>query len=115
MTLYLVNAFSINMLPPIDIGHYASVHFERIDSGIAGTTIAYHMHSNDFVNAIGHADMARVIGEIIGHPDLEANRVSVTLEFGKDVLIVAQYRGPRLPEDATKLPEGATIEFWEVT
>jgi hypothetical protein len=34
-------------------------------------------------------------------------------EIGEGVL-VAQYRGPRLPEGATELPEGATIEWYVV-
>jgi hypothetical protein len=31
-----------------------------------------------------------------------------------DTLIVAQYRGPRLPEGAITLPEGAEIVFFKV-
>lgn len=44
---------------------------------------------------------------------VQANRINVQL--GDDQrIIVAQYRGPRLPEGATQLPEGATLEFYRV-
>ena len=48
----------------------------------------------DVESAIGHEDTARVVS---------------------DVLSVAQYTGPRLLEGATMLPEGANIEFFEVS
>lgn len=45
-------------------------------------------------------------------------RFSVDWELGEgaeDALtLVGQYRGPRLPDGATTLPEGATIEWWHV-
>jgi len=62
-----------------------------------------------FTSAIGHADTAAVVGNILDLP-VQANRVSVKLEQG-DNLIVAQYSGPRLPEGSTSLPEGASIKF----
>lgn len=42
-----------------------------------------------------------------------ANRVNVKLEPGV-LILVGQYIGPRLPEGATTLPEGASIEWWTV-
>lgn len=45
--------------------------------------------------------------------EVPVNRASYTLVPGEK-LLVAQYKGPRLPEGATKLPEGATIEFYLV-
>jgi hypothetical protein len=41
---------------------------------------------------------------------LACNRVNVSLKPG-DAAIVGQYIGPRLPEGATTLPEGATIKW----
>lgn len=66
-----------------------------------------------FESCIGHADTAAVISNLLG-VDLPMNRQSVTLEENETV-VVAQYTGPRLPEGATELPEGATITFWQVT
>ena len=61
------------------------------------------------VSAIGHADTAKVVGGLIG-VDLSANRANVFLKPGEK-MVVAQYIGPRLPEGATQLPDGARIEF----
>jgi hypothetical protein len=41
-------------------------------------------------------------------------RVTVKLERDDEV-IIAQYTGPRLPEGATRLPDGARLEWWLVT
>lgn len=60
-------------------------------------------------SAIGHADTARIISNMLGI-ELPSNRINVKLLHGEK-MIVAQYSGPRLPEGATTLPEGAKIEF----
>ena len=100
----LTNAFSINMLHGTTMVDFSEISIEKAKELIAS--------AEEFVCAIGHADTAAVVGGILG-VDLEPNRVSVTLDF-PEKLIVAQYTGPRLPEGATTLPDGATIKFWEV-
>lgn len=67
----------------------------------------------DVESAIGHQDTAKVVSDILGF-EVKPNRVSIKLNEN-DVLYVAQYTGPRLPEGATTLPEGAILEFFEVT
>jgi len=74
---------------------------------------------DDFQCAVGHADTARLVAVDIGLPELAeawaaiaATRPTVSAEGNS--LIVAQYRGPRLPEGATTLPDGAVIEYWQV-
>lgn len=71
--------------------------------------------SVELESAIGHADTATLFSKILGIP-LIANRVSVKL--GADnknaSLLIGQYNGPRLPEGATTLPEGASIDWWMV-
>lgn len=62
----------------------------------------------DCISAIGHADTARVVSNILNR-DVQANRISLTLSEG-DTLYVAQLTGGRLPEGATTLPEGFTLE-----
>lgn len=98
----LANAFSLNMLG--EKADFTLIRVKPIDS----TEIPV-----DAVSCIGHADTARVVGNILGR-EVPCNRVNVTLKKN-DVLYVAQYKGPRLPEGATELPEGATIQFLEVT
>jgi len=61
---------------------------------------------NNAKSIIGHVDLARIL-------QVPYNRSSVILSEG-DILLVAQYKGSRLPEGATKLPEDSTIEFFLV-
>ena len=104
MEFILVNAFSINMLSPE--GH--DLAFRP-----CGAENVRNLHRNHgLVSAVGHADTAAVLSNILGF-DVPCNRVNVELDRDHS-LVVAQYRGPRLPEGATELPEGATIEFWQV-
>lgn len=62
-----------------------------------------------FISCVGHASTAALYSETLGM-SIEANRVSVSLDFG-DAIMVGAYQGPRLPEGCTTLPEGATINW----
>lgn len=63
---------------------------------------------------IGHPDTARLVSGILGmEVPFDEQRRSLVLERD-DILIVAQYHGPRLPAGAEQLPEGAEINFWAV-
>lgn len=106
--LYLVNAFSINMLTDLLEQGPLSVHIVPVDSKYVSNLLA----DRDFTSAVGHADTARIISNILGI-DVPVNRVNVSLRWG-DAIIVAQYTGPRLSEGATELPEGAQIRFFMV-
>lgn len=97
----LVNAFSLGMLP---LEAMNIIRVKRINSNEVPT---------DIESAIGHVDTAKVVSNILGF-EVKPNRVSIKLSES-DVLYVAQYTGPRLPEGATTLPEGASLEFFEVT
>ena len=97
---YLVNAFSIQMLS----GPATTVRFEEIDA----TDIP-----SDVTSAIGHADTAAVLSDLLGFP-VPMNRMNVTLDENTE-LYVAQLVGGRLPEGATTLPEGFRFKFYRVT
>src|SRR5690606_301762 len=96
---YLVNAFSIQMLEKGGL-----VRFEEIDA----TDIP-----SDVVSAIGHADTAAVLSDLLGF-EVSLNRAFVTLDEETE-LYVAQLVGGRLPEGATTLPEGFQFKFFRVT
>jgi len=96
---YLVNAFSIQMLEKGGL-----VRFEEIDA----TDIP-----SDVVSAIGHADTAVVLSDLLGF-EVTLNRAFVTLDEETE-LYVAQLAGGRLPEGATTLPEGFSFKFYRVT
>lgn len=99
MKKYLVNAFSIQML-----GGPATVRFEEIDA----TEVPA-----DVVSAIGHADTAAVLSDLLGF-EVPMNRASIALDKDTE-LYVAQLVGGRLPEGATTLPQGFSFKFYRVT
>ena len=101
MTTYISNAFSMNM---VSVEDFTLIRARKVTPADV---------PQNAISAIGHADTARVVSSILGY-EVPANRVNVSLEKD-DVLFVAQYKGPRLPEGATQLPDGATLEFLEIT
>jgi len=100
----LLNAFSLNILE----GFPSNALFEE-----KTPEEAHGLLAEGFTSAVGHADTAAVFADVLGL-DVVPNRVSVTLKKG-DAALVGQYRGPRLEEGATCLPEGVTIQWLLVT
>ena len=99
---YLANAFSLNMVAQFP----CTMHAREIPLDEARAAAI------DATSIVGHADTAAVMASQLGMP-VAANRATVALKKG-DVLVVGQYRGPRLPEGATALPEGASISWYLV-
>lgn len=99
--MLLLNAFSANMLADLPL----SVCFDEI-------TVAYALdcfQEHGLESAVGHADTANVFATTLGI-GVPCNRATVSLKSG-DRAILGQYIGPRLPEGATSLPDGATIKW----
>ena len=94
---YLSNAFSLSMLP--GGGNIQVMNLEEPPV-------------SHCISVVGHADTAALFSYLLGR-EIEVNRTSITLKRG-DVLYVGQYSGPRLPEGASTLPEGATITWKKV-
>jgi hypothetical protein len=67
---------------------------------------------NNCESCIGHADTANVLSNLLQN-EIPCNRVTVNLG-PNEKCIIAQYIGPRLPEGAISLPEGAEIRFFLV-
>ena len=107
--MILLNAFSANMLAEFPV----SVRFSEVsaaDARLALMCAAEKEGEADFIaSAVGHADTAAVFGAVLGIP-VECQRVNVVLRRG-DAAVLGQYIGPRLPEGATTLPDGATIKW----
>ena len=96
--MYILNAFSLNML----VGN-ADIEVREVSQTVAAIL------APTCTSAVGHADTAAVFFAVLGVP-VPCNRATVALKDG-DVALVGQYSGPRLPEGATSLPEGATIKW----
>lgn len=105
----ITNAFSLNMLDTIEAQITATqIPLERAQMLVK---------TFEYESAVGHTDTASVFSDQLGQT-IPTNRVSVQLTltklYDKHSLLVGQYSGPRLPEGATKLPEGAKIQWWNV-
>ncbi len=99
MTTYILNAFSLGMLPAVacnlSVRPLTREEARELADGAE--------------SAVGHESTAAVFGAELDRHVICA-RSTVALKPG-DVVIVGQYIGPRLPEGATSLPEGARIEW----
>jgi len=104
--MYIANAISLNMLPP-DM-QSGGIIFRRITVDEAQRLVR---EAGQVVSAIGHADTARLVSGQLGI-ELPSDRRTVVL--GDELMLIAQYVGPRLPEGATELPQGARIEWFLV-
>lgn len=99
--VFLGNAFSLQML---DLSEKARV----LVTPVTSDEVAHA----DFESVVGHTDTAAVLTDMLAVP-VSCNRTSVRLQEG-DVLYVAQVTGGRLPEGATRLPEGFSLSFLRV-
>ena len=104
--IILVNAFSLNMVKPEMLTRVRMVSTTYIGNGTFDVAGIEHKLN---LQAVGHKETATLLTDMLGYP-VGCTRLTLTLNED-DVLIVAQYRGPRLELGATTLPEGAAIEF----
>lgn len=86
----------------------------HLELDIAKATLEYvkTLLKEPYESYVGHEDTARILSDLLG-TEITYNRSSLTFEEG-DILIIAQYVGPRLPEGTTKLPEGAEFKFYVI-
>ena len=102
--MFIANAFSLSMFDWSNHDMYqievSEISVEAVKSLVTHTK----WHS-----IVGHADTAGLFTNLLGQ-EVGVNRTSVTLDQ-RDSLVVGQYSGPRLPEGATELPEGASIRW----
>ena len=101
-TCWMGNAFSLQMME--------ADGYVKVSSLDADQAVELFM-ARKGQSCIGHPDTAAVVSDMLGIT-IPCARVNVTLRKG-DILIVAQLTGGRLPEGATKLPEGFKIK-WKV-
>lgn len=104
---YLGNALSLGMLDCL-VEHPVNLTTSKITIEQAKEWV----EKNTPESIVGHADTALLLTSLLGRT-VEMRRVSTSLSPG-DELLVAQYNGPRLPEGATSLPEGANLRWIHV-
>lgn len=108
--LYLCNAFSLQMVAAQLQPGGSACNLSVYEMTVAEARDYLTGCPDGWQSAIGHADTAAVVAEILGLP-VEANRASI--ELGpNDSLVVAQVCGGRLPEGTKTLPEGFSIRFF---
>jgi hypothetical protein len=118
MKFYICNAFSLSMLDRSQQAGRDSMDGVRVPKPIDEDALFAWLEKFgngqvSWESAVGHADTARVFGQFLGLP-IEVNRVSISLSDPDTHCLIGQYVGPRLPEGATELPEGARIEWWVI-
>lgn len=101
---YIGNAFSLGMLDSLSNGD-VNIRCHLLSDAEACEWV----NSNSPTSCVGHADTAALFSNLLGST-IMMNRISTSLVVG-DCLLVGQYNGPRLPEGAVSLPEGARIRW----
>ena len=104
---YLANALSLQMF---DLSQSTDLHIFPMS---IGSVREFSRDGIKFESAIGHPDTAAVVSDLVGQ-EVEARRISIKLT-DDDMLIVAQLVGGRLPEGATRLPDGFELKFFGVS
>ena len=116
--IYVLNAFSLQMLDREVQAQERSSYMKTIriprpcNNPVEWLNNWIEMGKARVVSAIGHESTAAIFSTALGQ-NLAANRINVKIEDGI-IALIGQYIGPRLPEGATELPEGAKIEWWVV-
>lgn len=110
MRLTICNVFTIAMAPNGGV-----FYFYPVSPGEALRAIT-KVSWDDVTQAVGHEQTAALASASLegagGDPGLvRFNRVSVRFTESTEMLI-CQYVGPRLPEGATTLPEGAELVWY---
>ena len=118
MKIIISNAFSLSMLNRETQRNraydavYDNPRIPRPIDSPAEWLAEWSQAGAEIESVVGHADTAAVFSAVLVRP-VAVNRVSVQLDHDV-LLLIGQYIGPRLPEGATTLPEGARIEWWVV-
>lgn len=116
MKFFICNAFSLSMLDRVQQGGRDAMDGVRVPRPATEEVVAKWVRlfldgKVEWESAVGHESTAFLFGHLLGLP-IMPNRVSISLSNPDHHCLIGQYSGPRLPEGATELPEGARIEWW---
>lgn len=124
MTVYIANAFSLQMLPQEAGSQGLRVELLDDPARAAWEIQVEHEEGQPIDCAIGHPDLCTIARQQLDRRGdeeftgewldvLQPSRISVELKKD-DLVYVAQYTGPRLSEGATELPPDAEIRWWRI-
>jgi hypothetical protein len=99
--LFVSNAFSFNM--------FTFVPEVLVQTEMTQAEASDFLKKREFTSVFGHADSASLVSQLLG-VEIEFNRSNQKFTY-QDQIFVIQYSGPRLPEGATSLPEGAGFKY----
>lgn len=121
--MLVLNEISLNMIPR---GVNGNLLIHPLPKETLEDILQRPDRWGDLESAIGHADTAslfeKTLVEILSNappqnlrdgivPTIKLPANIVNVELTSKPVIVGQYRGPRLPEGCTTLPEGAEIDW----
>jgi Domain of unknown function (DUF1874) len=106
--IYVTNSFSLSM---VNSDRY-DLHVQRVGRRTVSNFLQYFSDKDKCKSVVGHESTAELLSKDLDMK-IDFNRETVTLAPG-DLIFVGQYKGPRLAEGATELPEGASIKWLAV-
>src|SRR5574343_698945 len=105
--IIVTDNFSISMLPHVDlIIEFRPVPIETIHTWV-------HERNVEVMSAINNAGIATIMSNLLG-VDFPVNKAKLKLRGWSESLYLVKCNG-QLPKGATTLPDGTTLEFFEIS
>lgn len=104
----LLNSFSLNFFPNIDV---LNITIKKLSENDMKNNVL----NNTFISFLGHQDLCNILNTKFDTDQFVFNRSSFQWTKAVSSVIIAQYKGERLPEGTTALPPNSSIEYYEVT
>lgn len=95
------------MLPSVDL----IIEFRPVPIGMVHTWV--HERNVEVVSAISNIDIATIMSSLLGI-NLPVNEFPFKLRGWSESLYLVKCKG-QLPKGATTLPDGTTLEFFEIS
>jgi len=100
--LYLLNAFSLSMIP---YQGWVHLYIKQVDAEEARRIFEDAvLKDKEIISAIGHESSAKIMSELLGR-EVPARRIQVTLEDGDEALVLQLMIRP---------PEGKVLSYEEL-
>ena len=122
MKMYIANAMSLSMLQPQHQSDYPNTSSRQVIPRPVENPKEFlkeweNIPETEIISILGHAATQGLFEKALDR-EVPVNRINFKFSrigeyaIREELVLVGQYDGPRLPEGATELPEGATLEWW---